>query len=293
VNELPGAEPAVAPSDTPTIGGAPRPAPTGEEAPAPPESSAPPGAPTPRPASPAPGPRPTAAHIVAPPASRVVIEPPLSRDDPERLNLPGMPGAWFYRPSSASRQRVLVYLHSRGANPRDACRRWHESTPRFGWLVCPIGQVDRGNGRHEWNNNAQFARREAVAAVEALYARFPRRVRRHDNVIMGFSEGAFTAMNVGLMEPLTFPRWFIIASHDGYIDGEEERITRAALSVQRVFLLTGIHDEIVERSRRAFDVLRRAFGRRHVRLQVLEGAGHELPPDFYRVTRGILLWITQ
>jgi predicted esterase len=275
----------VAASDTPTIGTAPPAsaaaieAPVVDETPDPPVAAA---APVRAPArSPARAPR------------RASVTPPSRPDDPERLNLPGMPGAWFYRPSAGGRQRVLVYLHSRGANPREACRRWHESTPRFGWLVCPIGPVDRGSGRREWRNNAEYARRESIAAVEALYARFPRRVRRHDNVIMGFSEGAYTAMNVGLMEPLTFPRWFIIAASDGYIDGEEERIARAASTVRRVYLLTGEHDQIVDRTRRAYDVLRRAWGRRRVRTRILEGAGHELPPDFRRTTRGVLLWVTQ
>lgn len=212
---------------------------------------------------------------------------------PERLQLPGMPGAWFYRPAGGGRQRVLVYLHPRNGNPREGCERFHEVAPPFGWLLCPIGPVDRGNGRREWNNNAQFARRETIAALEALYQRFPRRVRRHDNVIMGFSEGAYAAMNVGLMEPLTFPRWFIVAANDGYIDGEDERIARAASSVRRVYLLTGAGDQIVDRTRRAHQLLTRAWGRRRVRMRILEGAGHELPPEFRRVTRSILLWVTQ
>jgi predicted esterase len=220
-------------------------------------------------------------------------EAPLVGPPPERLTLPGMPGAWFYRPSRSGRQRVLVYLHARNANPRESCQRWHESTPRFGWLLCPIGPVDRGGGRREWRNNADYARRESIASLEALLARFPRRVRRHDNVIMGFSEGAFAAMNVGLAEPETFTRWLILAANDGYIDGEEERITRAASTVQRVYLLTGEHDGIVDRTRRAHDVLRRAFGRRRIRMRILSAAGHELPPDFRRTTRPILLWVTQ
>lgn len=215
------------------------------------------------------------------------------RDEPEWLRLPGMAGAWFYRPAAGGRQRVLVYLHPRNGDPREGCRRWHETTPRFGWLVCPVGPVDRGHGRREWNNNAEYARRESIAAIEALRARWPRWVRRHDNVIMGFSEGAFAAMNVGLMEPLTFPRWFILAAHDGYIDGEGERIARAAGIVRRIYLVTGEHDSVVDRTRRAYEILRRAFGRRRVRMRILDGVSHELPPDFRRVTRSVLLWLTQ
>jgi predicted esterase len=132
-----------------------------------------------------------------------------------------------------------------------------------------------------------------MAAVAALHARFPRRTRLHDNVILGFSEGAFVAMNIGLLEPLTFPRWFIIAAHDGYMDGERSAIPRIAGSVQRVYLLTGTHDEIVQRTRRANEQLTRAWGARRVRMRILERAGHELPPDFRAETRRALLWVTQ
>ena len=238
-----------------------------------------------------PTPRPAATHPATALPHRPHWRP--TGPPPEMLTLRGMPGAWFYRPSAGGRQRVLLYLHSRGANPREACMHWHESTPRFGWLVCPIGPYDRGvRGGREWRNNATYARRESIAAIEALAARFPRRVRRHDNVIMGFSEGAYTAMNVGLWEPLTFPRWFIIAAHDGYIDSESDRIRANANSVRRVYLLTGQHDEIVEHTRRANDVLTRAWGRRRVHMRILERASHELPPNFIHDTRRALLWVT-
>jgi predicted esterase len=282
-------EPAVAPSDTPTLSAAPVPSTDNE-----PTEILPEVAPAPRPArhrteavAPAP---PT--HGPAPRESRRDRRAPPG-DEPERLALHGMPGAYYYHPTAGGRQRVLVYLHARNADPRESCRRWHQSTPRFGWLLCPIGPVDRGNGRREWRNNAEYAHRESIAALEELYRLFPRRVRRHDNVIMGFSEGAYTAMNVGLMEPLTFPRWFIIAANDGYIDGEAERIARAQGSLQRIYLLTGATDGIVERTHRAHEMLRRAFGRRRVRIEILQGAGHELPPSFLRTTRNILYWVTQ
>lgn len=269
VDETPGATPDPPTGDVP--------APAGEPA----------GAPVRRPSAPvvrnAPG-----ASVRVP-----TFQPPARRDEPHRMLLPGLQGAWFYPPARGGRQRVLVYLHSRGANPREACRRWHESTPRFGWLLCPIGQGDRGNGRREWRNNAEYARRESIAALEALYAHYPRRVRRHDNVVMGFSEGAYVGMNVGLMEPVTFPRWFIIAANDGYIDGEESLVTRAARTVRRVYLLTGTGDEIVEHTRRASTQLTRAWSRRRVRTEIRRGMNHELPREFVAVTRPALLWVTQ
>ncbi|MBL8681308.1 MAG: hypothetical protein JNK05_19170 [Myxococcales bacterium] len=222
------------------------------------------------------------------------VHPPSNPGDPERLDLPGMAGAYFYRPSAGGRQRVLVYLHARGANPKEGCRRWHESTPRFGWLVCPIGHHphERGGATRQWRNDAGYARRESIAAIERLGALFPRRVQRHDNVVMGFSEGAYVGMNVGLQEPQTFPRWLIIAPNDGYIDGEAERVRRLAQSSARVYLITGRHDEIYREALLAEQRLVRALGRRRVKHRIMDHAGHELPPEFVPVTRRALLWLT-
>ena len=164
------------------------------------------------------------------------VHAPERAGDPERLDLPGMAGAYFYRPSSRGRQRVLVYLHARGANPRESCRKWHESTPRFGWLLCPIGPHthERGGATRQWRNDAGYARRESIAGIERLSALFRGRVQRHNNVVMGFSEGAYVGMNVGLQEPTTFPRRLIIAPNDGYLDGEAPRIRRLTESPARV-----------------------------------------------------------
>ena len=229
----------------------------------------------------------------AAPARRPEREPPRRAGDPERLNVTSMAGAYFYRPEGGARRaRVIVYMHPRNGSPREGCRTFHEAVRRFGWLLCPIGAVDRGGGRREWRNDRDYANRETILALEELAARFPGRVRRHDNVIIGFSEGSYVGMNVALMNPQTFPRWFIIAADDRYIDGEEERIRRAAPSLRRVYFVTGIADGVVQNTRRAYDMLARSWGRRRIRMQILRDAGHELPPDFVRTVRNVLFWVT-
>ncbi len=211
--------------------------------------------------------------------------------EPEVLELTAMPDAWFYRPRGGGMRRVFVYLHSRGADPKEACRRFSAIVPRYGWLVCPVGPGHRGGGRYVWNNNALLARRYSVAAVNALRGRFPRRVRATDNVVMGFSEGAFVAMQTGLMEPVIFPRWVIFSAHDGYIGMNTELYPAARLALRRVYLLTGAHDEIVDRTRRA-----EALMRRHrlgtVQMRILPRANHELPPDFVPEMRRALTYVT-
>lgn len=212
-------------------------------------------------------------------------------NEPEILELAGMPDAYFFRAQGSGRRRVFVYLHSRGANPHDACQHFRPVVTRFGWLVCPVGPGDRGGGRRVWNNNATLARRYSIAAVNALAARFPRRTRSNDNVLMGFSEGAFVAMQTGLFEPVVFPRWVIFAAHDGYIDMNHELYADARRALRRVYLITGAHDEIVAHTRRAEALMRRErLGR--VQMVILPTAHHELPPDFVPTVRRALQWVT-
>lgn len=212
--------------------------------------------------------------------------------DPDVLELAGMPDAWFYRSRVRGRSRVFVYLHSRGADPREACRQFSNIVTRFGWLICPVGPGSRGGGRHVWNNNATLARRYSVAALAELGRRFGRRIRWTDNVIMGFSEGAFVAMQTGLMEPRRFSRWVIFAAHDGYIDMNRELYPAARRSLRKIYLLTGVHDEIVEHTRRANALMRRErLGR--VEMRILPRAAHELPPQFDAEVRRALRYVTR
>jgi predicted esterase len=211
--------------------------------------------------------------------------------DPEQLELPGIPDAWFFRPRVGGRARVFVYLHARGADPRENCARFAPVVTPRGWLVCPQGPGMRGDGHRVWNNNAALAHRYTMTALDALFRRFPRRVRRNDNVVMGFSEGAFVAMQTGLMEPVVFPRWLIFAAHDGYVGMNSELYPAARRALRRVYLLTGAGDGIVERTRRAAALMRRErLGR--VELRILPAAGHQLPPDFVPVVRRALAWVT-
>ncbi len=212
-------------------------------------------------------------------------------NEPEVLELTGMPDAWYFHPNVGGRARVFVYLHARGADPREACMQFHPVVARFGWLVCPVGPGDRGQGHHVWYNNATLARRYALASLDALHRLYPRRVRTADDVIMGFSEGAFAAMQTGLAEPRVFPRWVIFAAHDGYIDMNSELYPAARRALHREYLITGEHDEIVNHTRRAAAFMtRNHLGR--VQLLILPRAHHELPPDFSPVVRRALQWVT-
>lgn len=209
---------------------------------------------------------------------------------PEVLEVNGAPDAFFYRPLGR-RQRVFVYLHARGASPEASCRQLRAAVTPYGWLLCPVGPVDRGEGRREWNNNPIVAHTYAMASFAALHGRFAGRVMTTGHVVMGFSEGAFVAMQLGLIEPRIFPRWIIFAGSAAYLSGEHAQWDLVRRWTRRVYLFTGARDNVLPHTRRAEATLRRErVGR--VLLREMPEMGHALPDNPVTLGRAIR-WVLQ
>lgn len=211
--------------------------------------------------------------------------------DPQRLEVHGFPDAFYYRPRGRGMKPVLVYLHGRGANPEEDCRKWAHVATQFGWVLCPSGPEDRGGGTRGWANNATLGGQDLDAALDALRAKYHRRVQLRGNVLIGFSEGAFVAMQVGLHEPRKWSRWLILAANDQYWFGDaKELLTKNRRRIKRVYLLTGESDEVAANTRRVGDMLKDAKVTHRVR--IAPGMGHEVPAERMRSTyRRPLQWL--
>jgi predicted esterase len=180
----------------------------------------------------------------------------------QKFDLPGYSQpAFVYEPVGPGRlamKPVIVYLHGRGGQPQEDCKRWARIARRYGWLVCPSGPAAHGSGR-AWDNNWLSAHTATMAAITALRNRYGRRVQLYGNTLVGFSEGAYAAMNVGVREPRTFNRWLILAANSTYWGGPGlDALSTAKERVRRVYLITGEHDAIVEGTREVDAWLRRA-----------------------------------
>ena len=185
-------------------------------------------------------------------------DPPKEREDPDdrsvggglrQIDLPGASPAYYFPPQGKGRlglKPVILYLHGRGGHPEADCRRWANVARGYGWLVCPSGPVPFGDGR-AWDNNWASAQRATMAAINALREKYGRRVQLWGNTLIGFSEGAYAAMNVGVREPRTFNRWLILAASSKYWGGPGlEALGSAKDRVRRVFLITGEHDGVID-----------------------------------------------
>lgn len=231
---------------------------------------------------PAPGERPTAPASAA--SSRDTAPQDTQNADPmlgggmRVMLLPNGGKAYYFEPTGPGRlslKPVIVYLHGRGGRPDSDCRRWAPIARPLGWLVCPAGPVEHGAGR-AWANNWTSAQRFTMAAIAGLRERYGRRVQLWGNTLIGFSEGAFAAMNVGVREPRTFNRWLILGADSSYWGGPGlEALGSARDRVRRVYLITGARDGVADGTREV-----EAWLKKHgvpTRVTIPQDMGHEVP----------------
>ena len=224
------------------------------------------------------------------------------REDPDdrsvggglrQIDLPGAAPAYYFEPQGKGRlglRPVIVYLHGRGGHPEADCRRWASLARRYGWLVCPSGPVPYGDGR-AWDNNWPSAHHATMAAINALRDKYGRRVQLWGNTLIGFSEGAYAAMNVGVREPRTFNRWLILAANSKYWGGPGlEALGSAKNRVRRVFLITGEHDGVIEGTHQVEEWLQKAGV--PTKVVTPSNMGHETPLEKKtEMYRGALSWL--
>jgi predicted esterase len=234
----------------------------------------------------------TAAFLVGMLTGSAALARGASLGEPQRLEVPGQPDAFYYRPRGRGAKPVIMYLHGRGGNPAEDCRKWARVATEFGWVVCPAGPEDRGDGARGWSNGAPGGKIVIDATLSALHAKYKSRVRTRNNILVGFSEGAFIAQQVGLMDSKTWGRWLILAASDQYWQGADTVTTLKAShnKLHRVFLLTGENDGVQENTLRVGDTLKDSHI--PVRIKIVPGMGHEIPADrMISLYRRPLAWL--
>jgi predicted esterase len=210
--------------------------------------------------------------------------------DPQRLEVPGQADAYYYRPHGKGLKPVIMYLHGRGAHPADECRKWAKVATQFGWVVCPSGPEDRGGGARGWNNSVPGGKTTTDAVLQALREKYKRRVQLKGNVLIGFSEGAFIAMQVGIHDPVTWSRWLILAANDQYWWGDAASLLdEDKKKLRRVYLLTGETDEVAGNTKKVSDILKQH--KIASKTRIVPGMGHEVPADRMGIYRRPLAWL--
>jgi predicted esterase len=198
--------------------------------------------------------------------------------DPLALEVPGYADAYYVKPVSKAQRPVLMYLHGRGGNALEDCRKWARVARQFGWVVCPQGPAESESGGRTWNNDPDTAKKIIDATVAALKQKYKSRVRSRGDILIGFSEGALIAQQVGLRDPSRWNKWLILAANDRYWWGDAPQLLEKNHSkIRRVYLFTGENDQVAENTKRAGDMLKDAHVK--VKVKIAPGMGHEVPAD--------------
>jgi predicted esterase len=209
---------------------------------------------------------------------------------PLRIEVPGAPDAFYYKPRVKSKA-VIMYLHGRGGNPAEDCRKWARVGTQFGWVVCPQGSGTNENGGRTWANGPLDAKRIIDATLDALKEKYKSKIQRRGNVLVGFSEGAWVAMNVGLADQRTWNRWLILGASEAYWGDVTEALDKDKRKVRRVYLLTGEEDGVAQSTLKVGETLKKL--RVPVKVKLIPGMGHKVPADKMVSTyRRPLAWLT-
>jgi predicted esterase len=198
--------------------------------------------------------------------------------EPLRLEVEGASDAFYFKPRAKGPRPILMYLHGRGGNPAEDCRKWAKVGTQFGWVVCPSGPGSSETGGRTWSNGAGEAQKTIDSTIQALRAKYKGRVQRRGNVLIGFSEGAFVAMQVGLKDQRTWTKWLILGASDQYWGGDvTEALDSETRKLRRVYLLTGENDGVAQNTVRVGDTLK--LNKVPVKVRLVPGLGHEVPSD--------------
>jgi predicted esterase len=198
--------------------------------------------------------------------------------EPLKLEVPNRQDAYYFKPRAKGSKPILMYLHGRGGNPAEDCRKWARVGTQFGWVVCPSGPETSESGGRSWGNGAGYAQQIVDDVILALREKYHGKVKRRGNFLIGFSEGAFVAMQVGLKDQRTWDRWLILGATDQYWQQDlTEAFDPEKRKVRRVYLLTGENDQVAQGTERVGDMLKKFKVPNKVK--IVPGLGHEVPAD--------------
>jgi predicted esterase len=200
---------------------------------------------------------------------------------------PRVQGAWgvAYAPADTSAPRpALVFLHGMWASPEDSCEPFVRAAAPFGFLVCPRGNAPLGDGTM-WRGSYVDAERQVRSALAGAEALAPGKLDRGGpGTILGYSNGAYFAVEVACAEPGRWPGLIVMS-----MKLELDAARLAAAGVKRVVLAAGDRDG----ARASMQALAERLNGRGIaaRFMSLGPVGHEFPSDMASRMCAAVAWV--
>jgi pimeloyl-ACP methyl ester carboxylesterase len=168
------------------------------------------------------------------------------------------------------------------SEPERACRHFASTVTQGGWLLCPRARQRCDGGGSTWPQRGFD--RQIEAGIERVRERYPGELDDERRTLIGFSLGAFRALDLAHDARGRYPRVILIGARI-YPDAERLR----AAGVERLLLAAGDWDMMrghMEGRTRA--LVRRGFP---AAFQRYGAVGHAFPADFPRLLQRGLAWI--
>jgi predicted esterase len=224
-------------------------------------------------------------------AHRVGAQTNARSDDHARAKVPAQPLvlhdddgtilAFPPRAAAAKRPMTVVYLHGVHGRPENGCPWLRDGASELGWLVCPRANERLPNDTFSWSGSvaqqrAVVARAERAAVAEGADG-------DADGVLVGFSQGAFVALDLTARR-LGQVRGLVLIG----ADVSPSRAMLEASGVNRIVLAAGDLDASSAPMKRAAEHLRREGV--DVRFVSLGRIGHSYATTEKEALRDAIVW---
>jgi predicted esterase len=139
------------------------------------------------------------------------------------LPVPGHEPAVVSVPQMGTGRRpLLVAAHGAWDRPEPHCALWRRLVGGRAFILCLRGQrtlshVPHSHAAYYYPHHFALAR-EALAAINALAARYPEQLDPTAAVFAGFSQGAIQGALVAVLHPKVFPRAVLIEGGNGFFN---------------------------------------------------------------------------
>jgi predicted esterase len=222
----------------------------------------------------------------APSGSAAPPAPPASNAARPRLESP----AWIndrtlvFPPSDSSAPRPLVLmLHGMCDAPQNECGYFHQGARDAGYLVCPRANIACGGGGFQWAADPKVLDPLLASSIDAVRNAVDLD-EKGDNVLVGFSQGAFRGVDAATRSGVHFSGLVLIAAS---ITPDVARLKAAG--VRRVWLTAGDFDGSKNAMIRATKLL--VAGGIEAKFVSLGRVGHTFPSDMAARMETAISWV--
>lgn len=179
---------------------------------------------------------------------------------------------------------IVFMLHGMCGQPSWSCDALGTAGRADSWMVCPGGN-DRCGDRFDWKGDGERKAAHVDRAAEEVRARWPELVSdAGDDVLVGFSRGAFVARDVAYARPGRYRGLVLIGAS---LTPDPKRLL--ASGVRRVVLASGDFDDARSMMLRAAAVLIR--GGVEARFVSTGRIYHQLPRNLAEILAPHIDWV--